>query len=58
MTSISVAILSKKVNDGLKRRAVGRHNQIDVYLTIVKRGGNENGTPASQSMSAKIKSDV
>ena len=28
---------SKKVNDGLKRRAVGNHNQSDVYLAIVKR---------------------
>ena len=53
MTSTSVSILSKKVNDRLKRRAVGRHNQSDVYLAIVKRSGNVNGTPASQTFVCK-----
>ena len=53
MTPISVSILSKKVNDGLKRRAVGRHNQTDIYLAIVKRSGNVNGTPASQTFVCK-----
>ena len=45
--------LSKKVNERLKRRAAGRHNQTDVYLAIVKRSGNENGTPASQTFVCK-----
>ncbi len=53
MTSISASVLSEKVNDGLKRRAVGRHNQTDVYLAIVKRSGNENATPASQACVCK-----
>ena len=43
---------SKKVNDGLKRRAVGKHNQSDVYLAIVK-SGNENGAPAPQTFVCK-----
>src|SRR5258706_8066491 len=53
MTSISASVLSKTVNDGLKRRAFGRHNQTDVYLAIVKRRGNENGTPGSQTFVCK-----
>ena len=58
MTSLSVSTLSKKVDDGLIRRAIGRQNQTDAYLAIVKRSGNESGTLASQCLSAKIKSDV
>ena len=53
MTSISVSVLSKRVHNGLTRRAVGRQNQMDVYLAIVKRSGNENGTPASQTFVCK-----
>ena len=41
------------MNDGLTRGAVGWHNQTDVYLAIVKRSGNENGTPASQTFVCK-----
>ena len=53
MMSISVSVLSKKVNDRLTRRAVGRYNQTDVYLAIVERIGNENGTLASQMVVCK-----
>ena len=53
MTSISVSALSKKVNDGLIRRAVGRQNQTDAYLAIVKRSGNENGPLGSQMFVCK-----
>ena len=44
------------INDKLKGSAVGRHNQTDVYLAIVKRSGNEN--QPFKHLSAKIKSDV
>ena len=50
MTSISVSVLSKRVHGGL---TVGRDNQTGVYLAIVKRSGNENGTPASQTFVCK-----
>ena len=50
--------LSKKIKDGLIRRAVGRYNQRDVHLAIVKWGGSENWTLVSQPSVCKIKSDV
>ena len=32
---------------------MGRYNQTDVYLTIMKRSGDEIGTPASQTFVCK-----
>ena len=58
MTAISISVLSKKIKDGLIRRALGKCNQHDVYLAIVKWSGIENGTPASQPFVCKIKSEV
>ena len=52
-TSISVSVLRKKINDGFIRRVLGRYDQTDVYLAIVKRLGDENGTPASQGFVCK-----
>ena len=53
MQLTSVAFLSKKVNDRLIRRAIGRYNQTDAHLAIVKRPGNENGTRGSQTLVCK-----
>ena len=53
MTSISVSALSKKVNDRLIWRAVGRQNQTEAYLAIMKQSGNENGPLGSQMFVCK-----